>query len=207
MSTELPTPTIALVNAAAENFDKDYKIVEESLGELFGRYHENTDLSHVLWKVALLNPLYQLHIPAYSPDIPDLLDVARYINSNAQEIDSALTLGSPEIVYKITSVSVPGKNHRYYYSFATKFCSWHNPDSYPIWDSHVDNYLWTLREQGRFADAAFVHHQSLYDYPTFFRIMTAFRREFGLESLSFKQIDKFLYLDGGGSSNSEQREL
>jgi hypothetical protein len=163
MSTELPTPTVDLVDAAAAKFDKKYIIVEGSLGELFSWYHENTDLNHVLWKVALLNPLYQLHIPAYSPDIPDIVDVASFINSNAQEIDSALALGLPEIVNKITSIAVPGKNHRYYYSFATKFCSWHNPESYPIWDSHVDNYLWTLREQGRFADAAFVHHQSLYD--------------------------------------------
>ena len=206
MDTELPTPTVDLVKAAAAMFDKDYKIVEESIGELFGRYHENTDLSHVLWKVAVLVPLYQLHIPAYSPEIPDLVDVARSINSNAQEIDSALALGLPEIVDKITSVSVPGKNHRYYYSFATKFCSWHHPDSYPIWDSHVDNYLWSLKEQGRFTDATFLYRESLKDYPTFLKIMTAFRREFGLESISFKQIDKFLYLDGGESFISGQGE-
>jgi hypothetical protein len=36
--------------------------------------------------------------------------------------------------------------------------------------------------------------------------MTVFRREFGLESLNFKQIDKFIYLDGGESPASEQGE-
>jgi hypothetical protein len=208
MSTELPMPTVDLVNAAAKKFDKDYRIGEQSLGELFSQYHENTDLSHVLWKVALLIPLYQLHIPAYAPDKPNLLDVASHIHQNAEEIDSALALGLPEIVDKIARVVVPpGKKPFYHYSFASKYCSWHNPCAYPIYDFHVKNYLWSLKEQGRFTDAAFLYQESLKDYPTFFKIMTGFRKSFGLESLSFKDIDKFLYLDGGGSPVEEPSEL
>jgi len=208
MSTELPTPTIELVTSVAARFDRQYSIIEQSLGELFSRYHENTSLTHVLWKVALLNPLYQLHIRPYSPKFPDILDVANHIHKNAQEIDSALALGLPDIVNRIASVVVSlGKRPFYHYSFASKYCSWHNLNAYPIYDIHVDNYLWSLKGQGRFTDAAFLFRESLKDYPTFFRIMTAFRKYFGLESLSFKEIDKFLYLDGGELPVEEPSEL
>jgi hypothetical protein len=37
----------------------------------------------------------------------------------------------------------------------------------------------------------------LWDYPAFKKIVTQFRDKFGLGDFTFKQVDKFLYLQGG----------
>jgi hypothetical protein len=65
------------------------------------------------------------------------MDVALHIHRNAQYVDSALAAGSPEIFDKIARVTIRGKEHNFF-SFATKYCSWHYPEVYPIWDSRVD---------------------------------------------------------------------
>jgi hypothetical protein len=84
---------------------------------------------------------------------------------------------------------------RYNYSFATKYCSWHNPEAYPIWDSRVDRYLWTLQKQEHFA-RSFSTNADLWGYPKFRTVMEEFRDCYGLGSFSFKDTDKFLWSEG-----------
>ena len=149
-----------------------------------------------------LNYLYSTQIFVYSTTLPDVEDVARHIHRNAQSIDSALAAGSPEVVDTIAKVAVPEKKDRNYYSFATKYCSWQRPERYPIWDSHVDRYLWSLQKQTGFAKF-FNANADLWACPRFREVMTAFRDRYGLGSFTFKEIDKFLWLYGGKSSAIE----
>lgn len=116
-------PTKKRVLAACADFDQEYLVIEQALAELFSRYPENTNSSHVLLKVVTLNALYSTQIATYSQTIPSVMDVAEHIRRNGSEIDSALAAGSPEIVDTIANVSVPGKKDRCYFSFATKYCS------------------------------------------------------------------------------------
>ena len=142
---KLPIPNEKLVREAVDEFDRENEAVEQALEELFRQYPRNEDLRHVVLKVTALNSLYSTQIPVYGQRIPDVLDVARQIHRNSQEIDSALVDGSacsPGIVGTIASLKVPGRQNRCYYAFATKYCSWHKPKLYPIWDSRVDRYLW-----------------------------------------------------------------
>ena len=157
---------------------------------LFSQYHSNDNQSHVLLKVVALNRLYSTNIFAVH-------DMARHIHKLAQEVDAALRTGAPEIVGKIATViiSATGKTRRSY-SFASKFCSWHNRDSYPIWDSHVDAYLCSLRRT-EFSKHMRVRGYLWNYYPEFVELMTKFKEFYGLGSFSFKDIDKFLYAHGG----------
>jgi hypothetical protein len=143
MKTMLTIPTEALVRAACKKFDREESVIEESLKELFNQYPGNGDLRHVLLKVVALNSLYSTLITIHSEERPNVVDVAQHIHKNAHKIDSALAAGSTAIVGTISWVTVPGKKDRDYFSFATKYCSWHNPEAYPICDSNVKKYLWT----------------------------------------------------------------
>ena len=180
MKTVLTTPTEERVKTACMKFDQDQDVllVEQSLKELFDQFPGNNDLPHVLLKVVALNRLYSTQIFA-------VVDVARHIHRNAQAIDAALAAGSPGIVETIAkvTVTVSGKE-RNNYSFATKYCSWHNPASYPIYDSRVDRYLWKLQKQDRFA-TFFLTNADLWDYAKFRDVTMAFRDFYGLGSFSF----------------------
>jgi hypothetical protein len=160
---------------------------------LFNQFPGNSDLSHVLLKVVALNRLYSTQIFA-------VMNVAQLIHRNAQDIDSALAVGSPQIVDKIArvTISASGKERRNL-SFATKYCSWHNPEAYPIWDSRVDKYLWSLQKQDNFAPF-FKTNADLWDYPKFREVIVAFRDRYDLGSFTFKDTDKFLWSEGGTPS-------
>jgi hypothetical protein len=186
MSILLETPSRESVRAACERFDRENALAEQTLAELFQQYPRNDDLRHVLLKVIAVNSLY--HTCVYALDA-----VARHIHAHGVEIDAALEAGSHEIVDTIAKVKVQGRVHNFF-SFATKYCSWHQPEKYPIYDSRVDHYLWTLQLQTSFAKA-FIHPH-LWDYPKFHTIVVTFRDSHGLDAFSFKEIDKFLYLQG-----------
>jgi hypothetical protein len=196
MDIALTTPTKEIVRAACEKFDRDNSVVEEALKELFNQYPSNNDVRHVLLKVVALNSLYSTQIFVYSEKIPNVVDMARHIHE--QDIDSALAAGSPEIVDRIAMVTVSEKKDRNYFSFATKYCSWHKPESYPIWDSNVERYLgWLQRQTGFAKDFNLNAH---WKYPAFRAVMSAFRDSYDLGSFSFKDIDKFLWRYGEKSS-------
>ena len=195
-SLELRTPTAALVRAACEVFDQDNPVVEPALTELFGRYPDNKDVRHVLLKVVALNSLYSTRIPIYSEKIPNAVDLAQHIHKNAQEIDSGLAVDAPGIVETIAWVRAAGKKERGYFSFATKYCSWHRPELYPMWDANVQTYIEYLQERSDFAKPFNVSADH-WKYKEFRGAMNAFRDRYHLGSFAFKDIDKFLWLEGG----------
>jgi hypothetical protein len=191
MHTALEAPTAERVKAANLKFDHENELTEHTLEELFRQYPDNSDVRHVLLKVVAVNSLYHTCIFA-------LDTVARHIHLNHKQIDAALAAGSPEVIDIIARVKVNNKIYNFF-SFATKFCSWHNPTAYPIYDAHVDHYLWALQKQGHFASFL---HPDLWNYPKFVQIMTAFRDVHKLSAFTFKEIDKFLFLEGAPAKPS-----
>jgi hypothetical protein len=103
-----------------------------------------------------------------------------------------LAQGSLDVIDEIAVITLKGKKKRNY-SFATKYCSWHRPDVYPIFDSYVERLLWTYRQQDRFAE--FKRGES-WHYPHYKEIIERFRAYYDLGQFSFKELDKFLWLYG-----------
>jgi hypothetical protein len=180
----LPTPTIDLVQEECAEFDKEpfTELAEEALAQLLTQFRRNTKVSHVLLKVIALDRLYSTRI-----QYVDLVPLAHHITD--LNIDEAIEQGSPNAVDLIWNCA----EIRKYYSFATKFCSWHNPDSYPMHDHYVDECLWAYKNQYPFY--AF-HREDMYDYEKFRPIVSAFREHYKLTSCSFKELDKFLWRMG-----------
>lgn len=178
-------PSSDAVRAACAEFDDEYAVTEQALHDLFKQYPRNDRQSHVLLKVVALNRLYSCGILAVH-------DVAGHIYQQAGDVDRGLAGGSADIVDKIAKVTIvaTGKQ-RNFWAFATKYCSWHNLSTYPIWDSRVAKYLRSL--QG----TPFSRPDDWTRYQDFVNLMSRFREHYGLGSFTFKEIDKFLWLHGG----------
>ncbi len=159
-------------------------IADDALRELFSQYPRNDNRAHVLLKVVALNRLYSAGIFA-------VYDVADHIYLQAKEIDAGLEIGNPEIVDKIQRVTIraTGKQRKFW-SFATKYCSWHNQAEYPMWDTRVCRYLCSLGVE------EFAHPDAWTRYADFKKLISDFRARYHLESFTFKQIDMFMWKYG-----------
>lgn len=158
--------------------------IDEALATLFCLFPKNTRLDQVILKAAALNQLYSTNIYAVA-------EMARHIVGRG--VDPLLEIGSPGAVDVIAKVTFGGKPWRFY-SFATKYCSFHNPERYPIYDRFIDQALRHYRKVDHFAVFS---NADLREYERLINIIASFRRFYGLEGFTFKAIDKFLWLEGG----------
>ena len=164
-------------------FDGTQSLVESALTRLIQHFPDNTRADEVLLKVVTLNTLYLTNILAIYP-------LAEHIQGLG--VDAAIRSGDAGVVEAIARLPLNGKVRRNY-SFATKYCAWHNPTAYPIYDWYVEAMLWEYQRTFRFA--AF-RRQDLSEYPAFRKAVLAFRSHFGLDAYSLKEIDKVLWVQG-----------
>jgi len=179
-----PTPTPKYVRALLEELKKDpqYKGSDEALHLAFENWPKNEVFSHVLIKVVLLNRLYSTNIFA-------VIAVANHIVN--LEIDDRLAAGDPSVVEEIANVPA-GTGGRRFFSFATKYCAWHKPEHFQIYDSYIEGLLWEYKKQFGFAKYS---RNKIADYPVFLKVIDEFRDFFRLESFTRKEVDKFLWVE------------
>lgn len=182
----IPKPSIAELEYYLGKWSnlKDYSAQEVALDKLF---HElcpgNIDLSDVLLKSVTLNDFYSTNIFSIFP-------VARHIvNLN---IDEKLRSGDVSLVDSIKDIIISGKQ-KSFYSFATKYCSHHNDKDFPIYDSYVDKVLRYYRKLDGFSE---FNNNDLKIYQRFKEILIDFKKFYGLEQFTLKQIDQYLWLFG-----------
>jgi hypothetical protein len=206
MDEVVTKPSADDIRQADAEFDSENKILEEALRELFGQYPHNAQPAQVLLKVTALNTLYSTQIPLYSARIPIIFEVVQHIVNLG--IDSDLERGDDGLVNRISRMEIPAKAIRYNYSFATKYCSWNNPNAYPIYDSRVYAYLSHLMKH-ECLDR--LPENDWGEYPKFKRMIKRFQERYGLGNFTFKEIDKFLYLQGsmllGRKKNKETESI
>jgi hypothetical protein len=178
----LPRPTVDLVNKARADFDDENQLSEAALRKLREAFPRNVEPAQVLLKVLVLNELYNVRVLGI-----DVEPLALHIVS--LRVDPMLISGSPAAVGLIKNC--PGLNQ--YYSFATKFCCWHNPAAYPMYDGNMDECLWSYQKHDGFS---VFERQDLYAYEKLVSIVSSFRTYYGLESFSFRELDKFLWRMG-----------
>ena len=160
----------------------DYEAHEEALSMIFREdpnFRQNTDLRCIIIKCSALNDFYATKIFRIAP-------VAKKI-SEIPDFDERLAMGDDTLVDEIARV-----DDRRNYSFATKYCSHHQPLLYPIFDRYVCDVLAELcrRNPDGFR---FRYKKALTDYPTFRGAIDDFRRAYGLNAYSYKDIDRYLW--------------
>lgn len=190
----LEPPTSGLVKRGVEDFNADEGAqADKAIEQLIRAFPNNSKFEHVILKVAVISRLY--NAPLYAAPV----SIARHICG--LDLDTNLAIASTEIVNAIAAVpSVP----RRLYSFATKYCGWHRPEAYPLYDSYVRRALIAYRDQYHFRkfDA-----RALEDYGDYKSIVQAFRAAYQLEGYSFKELDKFLWLVGKNLTGIKARRL
>lgn len=183
----IPHPCCDEVDRYLEKWNSapDYYEPDRVLTELFTQtYPNNTSVDDIIIKTAALNTIYNTHI--YS-----VYKVAEHIRS--LDIDRRIITGDDTLVNEIMSVSYGDGRKIDHYSFATKYCSFHNPDAFPIYDSYVGKILQYYRDNEGFS---LFRNIDLKDYPTFKRVISEFRHHFGLEKYTTKELDQYLWQFG-----------
>lgn len=162
--------------------------LDAALATLFRMMPRNTDVGEVGVKLAALNSLYSTNIFA-------VVQVARHIVDLGIDARLAGATVDPELIEDIARVTIKGKSRRHY-SFATKYCSFHRPDLYPIYDSIVSEVLNGLLRQGEIFDEFLPGEHWRTDYGLWCRSITKFRSFYGLDEFSVRDIDKYLWMVG-----------
>lgn len=181
---ELISPNEKEVEKYLERWEalENYVAQESSLRKLFTiTYPNNTEMDEVLIKVCSLNDFYSTNI--YSP-----FSVAK--NIIKLNIDLRLKLNDVLLVNDIAKVNVNGKREFNFYSFATKYCSHHKPEEFPIFDSYVERLLMLLKKQDGFYD---FRKSDLKEYKKYKEILIKFRTYYKLDKFNLKEIDKYLW--------------
>ena len=147
-----------------------YSNQEHALDKLFMQLcPENKCIEDILTKCSCLNDFY-------STNIFDIHTVAQHILSLS--IDERLEKGDQSLVEEIAHVEVNGKDH-FFYSFATKYCSHHQPEEYAIYDNYVEKVLISMNERERFAT---FYRKDLKNYSIYMSVIKAFQQHFGLNN-------------------------
>ena len=185
---KIPCPTKFEVKKYLAIWDKEpnfYK-PEAALIRLFKDYRPNRNISTILDKVYALND-------AFGTAIFWQIPIAEHIEK--QEIDEGLYAGDLSVVDNIKvghGIKTSGGRERKFYSFATKYCSFHNLEKYPMFDSNVKRALICFKKNcKRFT----FNNEDLIKYNKFVGIIENFNEVFDLSS-SFRDVDKYLYLVG-----------
>ena len=177
----------------------NYMAHEVALAELFRNpkspFKLNDNLSSIIIKTSTLNDFY-------STNIRRVYDVAKTI-LNTREVDKRLQDGDPLLVEDIRKVTfaqhvreesgkiVTKQKEVDNYSFATKFCSHHQPDKFPIYDSYVDKVLCCLRKM--YPEVFNFKKVDLRNYATYKKQLDILRSHFGLQTLTYKDLDRYLW--------------
>lgn len=104
---------------------------------------QNVCIEDIFLKCSSLNDFY-------STNIFDVHSVAKHILS--LNIDERLRSGDISLVHDISHVRVGAKKEdRVFYSFATKYCSHHQPMKFAIFDNYVEKVLWHFQKKDKFS--------------------------------------------------------
>ena len=204
-----------------EQYIKEFKISERAkeaaLEKLFLQYPENKDLSDVVIKITTLNSLYSTRLnnnrdnrkkdinDRKNKTIIDVVSLAEHIIKN-KELDDWMMSNDEEQRKKAFNYIALKDNFELPQfkkcpSFASKYCSWHNKNGYPIMDSITRKALYKINksQESVFSFKEIKTISSLDDYNIYYKASRCFRdyvNETFLKKYTFKEIDMFLWKYG-----------
>ncbi len=179
----VPTPSHEEVKKYLNLWDalENYVLQENSLDKLFiSVMPHNTDIRDILIKASTLNDFYSTNIFSIFPVAKHILNL---------DIDERLSVGDTSLINDIANVEISGK-HKFFYSFATKYCSHHNPIDFPIYDSYVENVLMYFSNKDGFLK---IKRADLKDYDFFKQSLISFATYYNINSYNLKDLDRYLW--------------
>jgi len=181
---DLPLPTPELIEEYNKKWFKldKYPEQEEILNNIFSNT-DNSNFNLILSKTIYLNEFYSTHLD-------DVIGMARHIKK--LNINLKLEANDISLVEDIANTPNKMKNA---YSFASKYCSWHKPNNYPILDSYAKGVLYRMNKEFGFMPQ-FTRQNISSSYIFYCKIYDNFIQYFNLQNYTLKEIDRFLWLFG-----------
>lgn len=179
----IPKPNKAEVEKYLDKWDslENYVLQENALNKLFMEvYPNNTDINDILIKCSSLNDFYSTNIFSIFPVAKHILEL---------NIDKRLKNKDTSIVNDIAKLNINGKE-KCFYSFATKYCSHHFPNDFPIYDSFVEKCLLYFKKKDKFYNFS---KEDLKDYAKFKDILLQFKKYYNIDEFNLKDIDRYLW--------------
>ena len=190
---KLPKPSInqkeyyhSLWNSSAY---EAYRIQEDVLKQIWRKYPDNKNLKEIEVKVKTLNLYYSTNVIATNK-------VAKSIYS-IKDLDKCLEDGDLSVVQKIAHLNLADGKQRDFYSFATKYCSFHNRKKCPIYDFYVQDLLYRYQKQENFYPGKITRNSitNYLKYDEYKNIIDCFISYFDLHC-SYKELDMYLWTMG-----------
>lgn len=160
--------------------NEKYRAQEDAINLVLKQYPNNTRIDEVLVKACCINDFYSTSIFSIYPVAAQILKI--------KNIDKRLKVCDLTLVKDIANCNPPRVN----YSFATKYCSHHNPN-FPLFDKYVKGMLTELNKIYSFASFT---QTELENYKIFYQVIQDFKKHFGLTKFTSKEIDIYLWLAG-----------
>lgn len=146
----------------------------DAMFKICHQYPNNNNLGEVLIKCAVIDNFS-------STNIYDLYKMADHIVG--KQIDEKLNTGDYSLIDDIAKLEIGG-NDRKFYSFATKYCHYHNPKCFAIFDSYVAKVLCVFLDKKEY---------ELREYYTFMRTLDDFSKRYNLDNYKYDDLDKYLW--------------
>jgi hypothetical protein len=179
----IPKPNKEEVQKYLNKWDnlENYVLQENALDKLFfDTYPNNNDINDILIKCSSLNDFYSTNIFSIFPVAKHILEL---------NIDERLKKSDTTLVNDISHLNIGGKE-KYFYSFATKYCSHHFPNEFPIYDSYVEKCLLYFMKKDNFET---FKSEDLKNYSRFKAILINFKKFYGIDEYNLKDIDRYLW--------------
>lgn len=184
-----------------KEYDKmeSYRIQENILQCLKNKYPNHSNKNAVDIKVKLLNMFYSTGIQATNAMTKNILAI--------KDIDCRLVERDYSLVNEIATLRLSEGKERYNYSFATKYCAYHQPEKFPIYDSIVTMMFTSFFEKGLLPK--FKHtkkktsaldtytkkefSEKLKNYHFFVTVYDYFMDLYDLKTFTYRQVDSYIW--------------
>ena len=186
----MTAPSISDMTGYLDKWNNTTRLVSEDrvLRHMFAEvYPRNNTIDEVLPKVVAINGLYNTRLRS-------VYEMAQHIvslNDDSLNVDSMLVTGDPIIVDKIAKCSFNGNC----ISFASKYCSFSQPEKFVIYDSRVRNLLWVYKNE-----LGISYKKDLASYLNYKKAIDDFQIKYELigkyreQPITYKLLDQYLWL-------------
>ncbi len=158
-----------------------YQIQQEVLDNLVDKFPDHKNKAAVEVKVKLLNLLYSTNVRATNNMMKHILEI--------KDIDKRLKNGDKTLVPEIANIKISDKTYNFY-SFATKYCAYHQSDKFPIYDNIVANVLTALYADKNKKE----FEKKLREYDFYVQVYDTFMKEYGLAGhFKYREVDNYIW--------------
>lgn len=176
----------------------ELRIPEEAINDLCTiKYKSQTDINGVIAKISIINQIYSTRVKNI-----DTYWLAKHITNNGEKLEECIA--SKDLDSRITAVSIIADSKKSsderisqmnnHYSFATKYCSFHKPEKFPIYDSYISAVVKANADKGICGKVTNI--TSFNSYGKLCESLEQLRECFEktLKKISVKMFDQFLWL-------------